>query len=244
LTTVLRDIQNTYAIFNLHKLPLADLYPIAILLPMSDGLKQAQRILSDAEGRLRGLIADATAAQRYDDVAKLAVLARELVLVVRSAADGEPADTRVRSAAPGNLPVQDSAVKQASLQPRPSVAAAASVGYPRFERQGDRLVKFAWSKKDRREYEHRASAEVIFRVAELFEQRCSIGTPFLMDALMPFKMPNGSDIPSYQAYLALAWFRSFAAVESRGKDGYAVAIPNLQTQVRLTWDSTPDALRR
>jgi hypothetical protein len=114
--------------------------------------------------------------------------------------------------------------------------------YPRFERHGDKLVKIAWSKKDRREYEHRASAEVIFRVAELFQSDRAPATPFKMDTLMPFKTRSGAEIPSYQAYLALAWFRSLGAIEPRGENGYAIVVDNLRSTVGDAWNNLPDAL--
>jgi hypothetical protein len=214
---------------------------------MREALTQAKKILSDAETRLRQLITAAVADQRYDDVAKLAPVAQELVHVIATAGDGEAAPSQVQnpSAARPLDATPNNASSPASVRRRSEpLAATVTVSYPRFERQGDRLVKFAWSKKDRREYEHRATADVVFRIAELFEQRCGSGASFLMDALMPFKMADGVEIPSYQAYLALAWFRSFGAVESRGKDGYAVVSPQLQKHVRDTWDSLVDALRR
>src|SRR5207249_1622479 len=77
-------------------------------------------------------------------------------------------------------------------------------------------------KKDKREYEHRAPRAVVFRVAELLASSVLPGTPFAMDRLIPLKDSDGVDVPSYQVYLALAWFRSLGSVEQRGKEGYAI----------------------
>ena len=85
---------------------------------------------------------------------------------------------------------------------------------------------------------------MLFRVAEVFAGHAAIETPFLMDELMPFKMRDGEEIPSYQAYLALAWFRSLGVVESRGKDGYAVTVPDLQSRVEQAWNDLANAPHR
>jgi hypothetical protein len=208
---------------------------------MRDPLVTAEETISGAEARLRQLMEAALAKQQYTDVARLAPLAEGLLNVLRVARNGN---------LPALIPDADPAVDPAS-ESSGAVGAVASIssrpsesGYPRFERQGDRLVKIAWSKKDRREYEHRATADIIFRIAELFECDRASGTPFMMDGLMPFKTRTGADVPSYQAYLALAWFRSLGAIEPRGKDGYAVVVDNLRNRIESAWESLPDALRR
>jgi hypothetical protein len=210
---------------------------------MKDILAMAEEAISEAEARLRQLMETALAKQRYVDVAKLAPLADGLLNVLKVARNGDshlPAllpdadlasDRRTKSSGAGDL--------FASGGSRTSEGS-----YPRFERQGDRLVKIAWSKKDRREYEHRATANIILRVAELFERDRAFGTPFMMDSLMPFKTRTGVDIPSYQAYLALAWFRSLGTIEPRGKDGYVVVVENLKSRIESAWKSMPHALRR
>ncbi|SRR6266436_326788 len=209
---------------------------------MSDVLTTAAGAISGAEAKLRAMMQTALAKQRYTDVARLAPLADGLLNILKMArngdatlltpliADADHAEDRA------NKP-DDAAVRITSTAQRLS-----EVGYPRFERQGDRLVKIAWSKKDRREYEHRATANIIFRIAELFERDRAPGTAFMMDALMPFRTRTGADIPSYQAYLALAWFRSLGAIEARGKDGYAPVVENLRKRIESAWNSLPDAL--
>jgi hypothetical protein len=209
---------------------------------MKDILSAAADTISDAEVRIRKLIEAALASQQYAEVARLAPLADGLLNVLSVARNGDSSSaTRVT----GDRPVLEFAKSGgAATSVIPTGSRASESGYPRFERQGDRLVKIAWSKKDRREYEHRATADIILRIAELFECDRAPGTPFMMDSLMPFKTRTGADIPSYQAYLALAWFRSLGAIESRGKDGYAVVVENLRNRIESAWKSLPDVLRR
>jgi hypothetical protein len=209
---------------------------------MSDILVTAEETISGAEVKLRGMMQTALTKQRYADVARLAPLADGLLNILRMARNGDASSPTSVIADP--VRAENHAIKSDGKMGRaPSTKnRLPEPSDPRIERPGDRLVKIAWSKKDRREYEHRAAADIIFRIAELFERDRSPGVAFMMDGLMPFKTGSGADIPSYQAYLALAWFRSLGAIEPRGKDGYAVVVDNLRTRVKSAWDSLPDAL--
>lgn len=215
---------------------------------MINPTQQARQVLSEAENKLRGLLELAVSEQRYADVAKLAVVADGLLQLVSGAKASAPAGLSAEPISSADDSATELPRESGPILPRHRVANTSSrqppdVLYPRFERQGDRLIKLAWSKKDRREYEHRAPVDVILRIAELFEGQATTRTPFLMDAMMPFKMASGGVIPSYQAYLALAWFRTFGAVEARGKDGYAVVVSHLRERVEEAWNGLPDALR-
>jgi len=203
---------------------------------MQDLISAARETLESTETRLRQLMETALSQQRYGDVGRLAPIADAVLNLLVAESTGS------RTASHG-LASQDSAGPLDNLTR--TVAATRSPadhGYPRFERQGDRVAKIAWSKKDRREYEHRAPAELVFQIAEMFEKCTKRGKPFLMDALMPFRSQDGDEIPSYQVYLALAWFRSLSLIEARGKDGYAVAIEKLRERVEREWEQLPDAL--
>jgi hypothetical protein len=205
---------------------------------MSEILDRAVETLSEAQYKLQRLMEDAVAQHHYVDLTTLAPVA-DMLLDVIGIARGQNGSSVANplTPRPQNMPSNGADVAAVPVVTR-------SHTYPRFERQGDRLIKIAWSKKERREYEHRMAAPVLLQVAQIFAEQGGVGTPFLMDRLMPFKMPNGEEIPSYQAYLALAWFRSLGFVESRGKDGYLVLISDLRRRVEQTWSDLPDTLRR
>ena len=61
-----------------------------------------------------------------------------------------------------------------------------------------------------------------------------------MDQILPLRKKDGSETPSYQAYLVLAWLRSLDIVERKGEGGFAVADVALDDKMlaRL-WDSIP-----
>jgi len=61
-----------------------------------------------------------------------------------------------------------------------------------------------------------------------------------MDRALPVKMEDGGEIPSYQAYVALAWFRALGAVEERGRDGFAVVNGGLTPErLEQAWRELP-----
>lgn len=182
---------------------------------MSD-FARAIDLVRKAENGLRDLMRQALDQQHYRELAEIAPLADTLADLVRRSPT-EPVS-------PNNSTRPASGLQSVGRPPsvKPQSRATAREEYPRFERDGDKLVKIAWSKKDKKEYEHRTPREAVFRVAELIAAGVKPGRPFRMDKLIPFKDTAGNEIPSYQAYLALAWFRKLGAVEERGKDGYAL----------------------
>jgi len=95
--------------------------------------------------------------------------------------------------------------------------------YPRFYRDGDFLVKVSWSKKDRGEYQHKAPRRVAELLAAAIGKRSGNGRLFTSEDLFPLRDPQGGgDVPSYQAYAALAWFRAAGLVRPHGRRGYTV----------------------
>ena len=95
--------------------------------------------------------------------------------------------------------------------------------YPQFYREGDYLVKVAWSKKERGEYQHKAPRRVAELLATAIRQHSGNGRLFTSEDIFPLKDPQGGgDVPSYQAYAALAWFRQSGLVQPHGRRGYTV----------------------
>lgn len=199
---------------------------------MSDR-SRANDLVKRAETGLRELMGKALAEKRYRDLAAVAPLADGLAELLASASGA--AETLTGSAASSIAP---RGVRTASPVAPGSRRPAKDDDYPRFKRDGDKLVKIAWSKKDRKPYEHRAPKATVFRVAEILCGVVRPGHVFRMDKLLPFKDTAGKEFPSYQAYVALAWFRKMGAVEEKGKDGYAVVDGLLEReQLSETWQA-------
>jgi hypothetical protein len=94
-------------------------------------------------------------------------------------------------------------------------------GYPLFYRDRDTLIKVGWSKSQGGEYEHRAPKAVVDALAQAI-MRAGPGEPTSMETLLPLRDDRGGEMPSYQAYLALAWLRACGAVRRHGQDGYSM----------------------
>src|SRR5688572_17229092 len=113
-------------------------------MPFTD---DAVAVLTETQERLRELLAAALQAHAYQEVASIAGYAEQVSKLLNGS--GTPN-------------------RRISLHSQPVPAADAPTGksrsrktLPRFERDGDRLVKVAWSKKERAEYEHRAPRHIV-----------------------------------------------------------------------------------
>lgn len=99
-----------------------------------------------------------------------------------------------------------------------------SSAYPRFEAGDGDLIKVGWSRSEKAEYRHRAPEEAIHLVAKAISGLVKeSGGGFTSDDLFPVIDPqDGSDVPTYQGYLVLRWFREMGLVEPNGRSEYIV----------------------
>lgn len=178
-------------------------------------IRDARRVLADAEGHLRQLIEDGLKEQRYSDVAEIAGLAQGVARLLQ----GHTATANAEAAAAQSstpYPPQAAPVRKAAGKP-------AKADYPRFERDGNKLVKVGWSKKNKSAYEHRAPKEAVIAFARHLSGSVPDGKLFVVEDLLPVPdVANGGELPAYQVYLALAWLRSTGAVDKKGRDGYVL----------------------
>lgn len=203
-------------------------------------LQNAQEILGDTEVALRELIQRALSAEQYSYVASIARIADTIAQLRRGDGGESPATTRTSSANGSDESSHpDSALSRvAPKSPRGRRLRAAE--FPRFERDGDKLVKIGWSKRDERVYEHRAPREVVFLVSTAISTKVKPKAVFTMDQILPVNDEAGAEVPSYQAYLALAWLRSLGLVQRKGKEGYALANRALDnSKLQRLWNSVP-----
>jgi hypothetical protein len=120
---------------------------------------------------------------------------------------------------------------------------AKKADYPRFHRERDELVKIGWSKKQKAEYRHKAPKAVVLLVAQALQQKGAGGERFTFEELLPFRdRDTGADVPSYQAYLALAWLRHENLIVQHGRQGYSLAANiNLMDALEERWKLLPKA---
>lgn len=116
----------------------------------------------------------------------------------------------------GKRPTAIAEIRQTGAPSEPNHAT-----YPYFVRDGDKLVKIAWSAKDKKEYEHRAPRAAVGSLIEVIGKRVGAGRLFLVDDILPVPAENGDgQLPTYQVYLVLAWLRECGVIEKVGRDQY------------------------
>lgn len=198
----------------------------------------ANKLLHNTEKSLRGLIERALADQQYGEVAAIAQMANAIARLTRGSEAGSlgPEDNGlVDGESTEHLP----AAPPSGAKVRVRRTARASE-FPRFEREGDKLIKVGWSKRDDRVYEHRAPQQVVFLVASTIGSKVHRKGVFTMDRVLPLTDKAGTEIPSYQAYVALAWLRSIGTVKRLGKEGYRLVDGALDlSALQRSWDAIP-----
>lgn len=223
-------------------------------------IEQAIEALAEAERRLRDLVGQAAAVGEYDAVGQIAEAARTMGAIARTWRNG---DLSARPVSGGTAAMNAAAQPGASIEPgeapappagpagtrrrgrrpaRQSKRAPARGEYPKFFRRGDQLIKIGWSRKGRREYEHKAPRPVVDALAAAISRRAGGGRLFTSDQVMPLKDPaTAEELPGYQAYVALAWFKSAGLVKQHGRSGYSVKNGNgLAEAVRSSWQKLPE----
>lgn len=158
---------------------------------MKNNVDRAYDVLAEAESSLRALIEASLADEDYGAVAKIAEMADTVA---------ELGDSRLGG----------------SLDDPPTVPSQAAGEYPRFERDGDDIVKVGWSSKHNEEYMQRAPRAVLMTVAEVLRERNDIDE-FSVAGLLRLRIPAFSRVPDYQVYLAVKFFRNAGAVLGTGK---------------------------
>jgi len=154
--------------------------------------------------------------QRYSEVAQIAQLAEGITKLLAGRAVAGSVDG-------GTSPTSREVMqKQPLSSTSKKTRRTGERDYPRFEREGDRLIKVGWSKKNKAEYEHRASFGTVIAFAKHLATHASEGEVFAMENLLPVQDEEGQEIPDYQAYLTLAWLRHAGVVRKKGRDGYVL----------------------
>lgn len=196
---------------------------------------QACEAVRRAESEVRDLLEMAAADGDYDTVKDLADLAQALRRLAKAST---PLPNRVTPLGAR----RDGRGSKSSRSGRKKLDgqrnSRADTGYPHFRVDGDQLVKTGWSKSANAEYEHRATREVVDLLADALQRAGQGRRRFTMEEILPLMGRDGtSEIPSYQAYLVLAWLRRAGLVQQHGRQGYSIPSPNsLATRISEEWE--------
>lgn len=179
-------------------------------------MTKAAKVLAKCEADLRALVASAADSGDYDAVLRITSWAKQ----ISAMAGGAPAGAPEKKLATGG-----------------TKTIAARPAYPRFVRRGDHLVKIGWSRREKSEYEHKAPRQATLALAKAAAEAGTDGRIFQINPLLPLSDPkDGSEIPDYQVYLVIAWWRSAGLLDQHGRQGYS--IPNatqLYQAVESAW---------
>ncbi len=101
-------------------------------------------------------------------------------------------------------------------------------------------MKIGWSKSDRATYEHRSPRSILQNLVRRVAEIGGNGLRFTTEQLLPLLDENGSELPSYQCYLCLAWLVAEGLIERHGRQGYTLHGQGDLTQaVEAAWQGLP-----
>ena len=205
-----------------------------------DTIKQAEQIVRDAEAGLRKLTAEAASRGEYDVVCRLASMAQgmaELSCIDPSSQPGSDGGSDASEAGHGRRGARRAPQKGRARRKRRQKPS----GYPKFGRLGDDLVKTGWSRRDKKEYRHKAPKRVVLLVADALLSVGRNGQLITSDDFLPVRDPeDGADVPSYQSYLALGWLVEIGVAHKHGRQGYTLPNPeSLRERVEESWRQLP-----
>ena len=188
--------------------------------------------LRDCEVRLCRLAAEAVAGSDYEAAIQLTKLAKSIAaLTPGGPINTDDAEDNVRGESQESPRQRRKRSRRSQRSKRP-----AARGYPRFARQRGDLIKVGWSRKEKNEYHHRAPREFVELLRDRLDQVGASGDLFTTDDLFPLETSEDSEVPSYQAYLCLAWFRELGLVEQVGRQGYRLdTTVDLRESVEKGW---------
>lgn len=202
-------------------------FVFGILNPM-DPLKRATESLHQAEASLRDLVSDAASGGDYASVLRIASWAKAISDMMAA-----PPGRRNRSAQDSKNGAQTSAVRGASRR-------QGGNGYPRFFRRGDQLVRVAWSKRNKDEYQHKTSLSVLRALAPIMTNAGKDGRIFSTDDVLPISDADGSPVPAYQAYVCIALLKQSGLIDQHGRQGYSIPrVAEFIEAVNTVWEKLP-----
>jgi hypothetical protein len=196
---------------------------------------RAGELLGRTESALRGLVAEAISAGDYDAVVQLASWARSVgELVQEVSTDVRPGATLDRATVGPRDPSK-------ALRSARRGKSSTKDEYPRFYRKGDRLVRVAWSKREKKEYEHKAPHSVLRSLTASIIEKGVAGRVFSTDDVLPIYDDDGAPVPSYQAYVGIALLKQTGLLDQHGRQGYSMPQPHdLESAVEAVWRNLPE----
>jgi hypothetical protein len=197
---------------------------------MANSIERASDLLITTEKTLRDLVSDSAMSGDYASVVRIAEWAQS----IREMLGGKLSKpTAERPPTPAKAKLKASGTRKPPMVRKQS-------DYPRFLQNGHELIRLAWSKREKREYRHKAPYSVVQAVARVMQEKGVEGRVFSTDDLLPLRDGDAADIPNYQAYVAIALFKHAGLIDQHGREGYSIRQPrDFANAVEAVWKNLP-----
>jgi len=206
-------------------------------------LQRAIQTMMDAEAALKRLIGEAAERGEYALVEKLAKWASGLGAMCSEEQQVTRRDQKAALSHAQNHTSPTTLLKRKA--PLKTSGYSKRRAYPVFAKSGDVLVKIAWSKSSKSEYQHKSPRMVIRILATSLAHQARDGAIVSMDKILPLKAEDGSEISNYQVYVSLAWLRKIEAVKQNGRQGYTVMnLDAIFDKIDAAWSGLPEVKGR
>jgi len=198
-----------------------------------DNVKEATTLLRDTEAKLRGLVSKAATLGDYASVLQIAAWARTLCELVRSC----PSGGNGQATQPGSSQVRS---RRSSFQAPPTNRLTRHP-YPQFFRQGDQLIRLAWSKRERKEYRHKAPHSALKALVKAMAEKGVDGRVFSTDEFLPIRDTGNGDVPNYQAYVGISLLKQTGLIDQHGRQGYSIPrLDEFRDAADAVWKNLPE----
>jgi hypothetical protein len=200
-----------------------------------------QRMIADLDGAARREIATAAGEGRFDELAVLAPMAKDIAAL----ASRWPCDAPPSPAASGQIESRAKPTPQTSLRIEASGPASSKLrkrDYPQFLRERLDLVKLGWSPREKGPYEHRVPKPAVDAVSSAVAAKGKAGHRFTMDEILKALTSSKTveAVPSYQTYAVVSWLKWAGMVLQHGRQGYTIVRPQtFSTSIETAWQSLP-----
>lgn len=190
--------------------------------------EKAVVLLRETEASLRQLAAQAAEAGDYAVIIKVAAWAKAV-------------SDLVKSPTPDTRPKPRNPTGRVKTRRHTSTRSVKRKEYPRFFRHGEQLIRVAWSKREKKEYQHKAPYGVLKALTAAVVEAGKEGRVFSTDQVLPIHDQNdGSEIPNYQAYVCIAWLKQTRLIDQHGRQGYSIPrLEEFQNAVGSIWQTLP-----
>ena len=203
----------------------------------TDAVNLAIESLERCEGEIYGLVGEAAKSRDGASVTRLNELAQKLGQLRESLTMPRALQLAVSSPQENYSTASEVETKKPSQRKRSTKRRKTGRpdGYPRFEVEGNSLVKVSWSKSKNSEYIHKAPKRVLEKLIEVLLELGGNGEVVPTDSMFPLQQGD-KEYPDYQSYLCLLWLKQNKLVIHHGREGYQVAdVATLKTTCEQMW---------